>query len=232
MSTPAIIRTTPSMTTSATPTAKADRVETFLDWFRINSRIVAIGGAAVVVAGAIYWFVTNQAQRNDAEAFRQLSIARQSMGQGNTALATRDLQSLVQQRGGTPSGIQGAMLLAELHYQKGEYQKGIDVLNAAAREADEADTRAAILALTADGQVQLGKFQEAADAYQRAADAAQFDGQRALYLAARARALTSAGKAADAQKAWSDLATNPAYASVAGEARVRLGELSAKPATR
>jgi len=229
---PAIIRTTPSMTTSATPPAKADRVETFLDWFRINSRMVAIGGAAVVLAGAVYWFVTNQAQRNDAEAFRQLSIARQSVFQGNTALATRDLQTLVQRYGSTPSGVQGAMLLAELHYEKGEYDKGIEVLTAAAREADHADTRAAILALIGDGQAQLGKFEDAADSYKRAADAAPFDGQRALHLAARARALTSAGKTAEAEKVWSELATNPAYVSVSGEARVRLGELTAKPAAR
>jgi len=124
------------------------------------------------------------------------------------------------------------MLLAQVHYDRSDYQKGIDVLTKAQGEADDETSRAAILSLLGDGQAQMGKHQDAAASYQRAAEAARFDGQRAQYLAARARALTAAGKAEEARQAWTELATNPAYSMVAGEARVRLGELSAKPIAR
>jgi predicted negative regulator of RcsB-dependent stress response len=219
------------MTTSVSPSApQANRVETFLDWFRINSRIVTIGASVVVVAILVYWFVMRQAANEASSAYRQLQVARQSLGQGNTALAASDLEKVVQRYGDTPAGVQAAMLLAQVNFTRGEHQKGIDVLRRAADDAD-ADDQASLRALTADGLSQMGKQQEAADAYQQAADAARFDAQRAMYLAARARSLTAAGKSDDARALWSELATNPRYSAVAGEAKVRFGELTAKPAT-
>jgi predicted negative regulator of RcsB-dependent stress response len=221
------------MTTSATPsTPKADRVETFLDWFRVNSKLVAIGAAAVAAAAVVFWVVQRTNQNQESEAFRRLQVARQSVEQGNIPLATQDLTGLVQRYGDTRAGVQGSMLLAQLHYDRGEFQKGLDVLATAAGDADDESTRAAILAMQADGQVSLGKHDDAAQTYRRAADAARFDGQRALYLAARARALTAAGKTDEALTAWTELATNASYATVAGEAKVRLGELAAKPVAR
>ena len=186
----------------------------------------------VVAAAVIFWVVQRTKQNQESEAFRRLQVARQSVEQGNIPLATQDLTGLVQRYGDTRAGVQGSMLLAQLHYERGEFQKGLDVLGRAAGDADDETTQAAILAMQADGQVSLGKHQDAAQTYQRAAEAARFDGQRALFLAARARALTAAGKTDEARTAWSELATNASYASVAGEAKVRLGELTAKPAGR
>lgn len=220
------------MTTSATSAApRADRVETFLDWFRINSRMIAAGAAVVALAGLTYWFITRQAQNKAANADRQLQIARQSLLTGNAALAATDLQRVVQRWGDTPAGVQSAMLLAQIHYDKGEYQKGIEVLRKAAGDAD-ASNKASLEALIADGESQLNKFDDAAASYRRAADAAAFTGQKAMYMASRARALQAGGKTQEAQAAWTELATRPEYSLVAGEAKVRLGELTAKPAAR
>jgi predicted negative regulator of RcsB-dependent stress response len=219
------------MTTSVTPQdPQANRVETFLDWFRINSRIVTIGAAVVILAILVYWFVMRQAANEASSAYRQLQVARQSLGQGNAALAASDLQKVVQRYGDTPAGVQAAMLLAQVHFDRGEHQKGIDVLTKAAGEAD-ADEEPSLRALTADGYSQMSKHQEAAAAYQAAADAARFDAQRAMYLAAKARSLTAGGKTDDARTLWSELATNPRYSAVAGEAKVRFGELAVKPAS-
>jgi predicted negative regulator of RcsB-dependent stress response len=219
------------MTTSVSPSApQANRVETFLDWFRINSKIVAIGAAVLVIALLTYWFVMRQAANEASSAYRQLQVARQSLSQGNVPLAASDLEKVVQRYGDTPAGVQAAMLLAQVHYDRGEHQKGIDVLTRAARDAD-ADDEASLRALTGDGYSQMSKHQEAATAYQDAADAARFDAQRAMYLAGKARSLMAAGKHDDARTLWSELATNPRYSAVAGEAKVRFGELAAKPAS-
>ena len=51
------------------------------------------------------------------------------------------------------------------------------------------------------------------------------------YRADAARALASAGKAAEAAKIWEELAKDPT-SFYAAEARVRIGELTAKPAAR
>ena len=221
---------TPSTTPATSP--NADRVETFLDWFRVNTKLVGVGAAVVVAAGLVYWVIQREGVNKEARAFRQLQVARQSVEQGNLPLATQDLTRLVQSAGDTRSGVQASMLLAQVHFERGEHQKGLEVLDRAAGDADDEGTKAAILALKADGQMAAKQFDQAAASYQQAAEEARFDGQRALFLAARARALTAGGKAQEATQAWTELATNPAYASVAGEARVRLGELTAKAATR
>jgi hypothetical protein len=51
------------------------------------------------------------------------------------------------------------------------------------------------------------------------------------YLADAARALTSGGKKDEAAKIWSTLATDNT-SPFAGEARVRIGELTATPAAK
>lgn len=220
------------MTTSATPNApKADRVETFLDWFRVNTKLIGAGAAVIAAAAGIYWFVGQNARNKAATADRQLQIARQAVVQGNAALAQSDLQQVVDRYADTPSGPQAAMLLAQVHYDRGEYQKGIDVLQKTVGGADEG-AAASLHGLIGDGLVMLNKHEEAAAAFGRAAESARLDGIRAMMKASRARALTAAGKTEEAKQAWTELANDPTATAVSGEAKVRLGELTAKPATR
>lgn len=220
------------MTTSATPNApKADRVETFLDWFRVNTKLVVAGAAVIAAAAGIYWFVGQNARNKAATAEQRLQIGRQAVIQGNAALAQTDLQQVVDRYADTPSGPQAAMLLAQVHYDRGEYQKGIDVLRKAVDGAEEGSV-AALHGLMGDGLVMLNKHDEAAQSFERAAETARLDGTRAMMRANRARALMAAGKTEEAKQAWTELANDPTASSVAGEARVRLGELNAKAATR
>lgn len=220
------------MTTSATPNApKADRVETFLDWFRVNTKMIGAGAAVVAAAAGIYWFMGQNARNERAAAERQLQVGRQAVLAGNAALAQTDLGRVVERYPDTPAGTQAALLLAQVHYDRGEHQKGIDVLRKAAGEADATST-ASLHGLIGDGLVMLGKHDEAAQTFQRAAETAQHDGVRAMMKASRARALTAAGKTEEAKQAWTELVNDPTATAISGEARVRLGELTAKPATR
>ena len=223
------------MTAPVTPPRTRDAGaggDALLDWLRVRTRYLAIGAAVVAAAGVGFWFYMRSAQIKNGRAEQALLQARQAVIQGNAALAQNDLQNLLRRYGGTRAGVEAGLLLAELHYGKGEYQRGIDVLRPIADRSAAEASRAKIHALIGDGLVQLGKPDEAAQAYQKAAEQARFDGARAFYSARRARLLMAAGKAADARKAWEELATAPWATSVAPEARVRLGELTVEQARR
>jgi predicted negative regulator of RcsB-dependent stress response len=217
--------------TPNTPTVE-DRSDALLEWFRVRTRYLAVGAAIIAAAGVGYWFYTRSAQIKSGRAEQSLLTAKQAVMQGNAALAQNDLQNVVRRYGNTRAGVEAGLLLAELHYGKGEYQKGIDALRGVLDKSSAEASVSKIHALIGDGQVQLGKMDDAAQAYERAANEARFDGARAFYSARRARLLMAAGKTAEARKIWEELATAPWAESVAPEARVRLGELAAQPARR
>ncbi|MEO5580760.1 MAG: hypothetical protein ABIR58_08875, partial [Gemmatimonadaceae bacterium] len=77
----------------------------------------------------------------------------------------------------------------------------------------------------AAGYEQLKKFAESGAAYEKAAGAARFDEDRQRYQSFAARSYLLAGKPEDAKRLWSPLAED-SKSVVAGEARVRLGEMA------
>jgi hypothetical protein len=72
------------------------------------------------------------------------------------------------------------------------------------------------------------QFDKAAEHYLAAVAKATLSGEKDVLKGEAARALTSAGKKAEAQKLWEELAAKT-DSPLAGEARVRLGELTAAP---
>ena len=79
----------------------------------------------------------------------------------------------MQRYGSTPSGAQAHVLLAQVHYDKGEYQQGMKELEPVTSDKD-AYTAATALNLEAAGLEQSGKLPEAAAAYQKAAARAPY----------------------------------------------------------
>jgi hypothetical protein len=78
----------------------------------------------------------------------------------------------------------------------------------------------------------MGKLAEAAKQYDAAAEVTKFETEKALQRAKAARAYQAAGDTAKAHQLWSALLTDPTAQSMAAEARVRLGELTAQVAKR
>ena len=206
-----------------------DRTESIFEWLHVNSRLVGLALAVVAVAGAGGWLYTRAQAGKELRAAQTLQRAEQSMGQGNIPLAQTDLEKLISAQQGTAGAAQGAMLLAQVHYDKGEYQKGIDALvsSGAARKEFEAPAEA----LIADGYSQLGKYGDAAAHYRKAAAATRFKNDRAGYLADAARNFGAAKDTAQARQSWQEVLKdeNSIFAS---EARVRLGELTVRPAAK
>ena len=209
------------------PAVVDDRTESITEWLHVNSKLVgiAIGVIAAVALGG--WLYTRAQAGKELRAEQTLRRAEQSVAAGNAPLAQTDLEKLASGYRGTSGASQGAMLLAQLHMEKGEYQKAIDVLQNS--QAGQKEFEAPVEAMIANAYSQLNKPAEAAAHYRKAADVTRFEGERDSFLADAARHLSAAHDTAAARQIWQDLANNP-KSEMAPEAHLRLGELIAAPA--
>jgi predicted negative regulator of RcsB-dependent stress response len=202
------------------------RVESLVEWLELHSRQLMFASIGLLVIAGGLWFYRQSSQRQAESASVALSEAESSIASGNLPLAQSSLEKLVQRYGSTPSGDQARVLLAQVHYEKGEYQQGTKDLEPVTSSKD-AYTAATALNLQAAGLEQSGKLTEAAAVYQKAAARAPYKIDHDVYMANAARALTAAGKTDEAKKIWSALASDD-QSPAGAEARVRLGELVAR----
>jgi outer membrane protein assembly factor BamD (BamD/ComL family) len=216
------------MTNPSIPTKRlgADE-ESFSEWFMLHKREVswAIIALAIVVLG--YWYYERseslKAQRAETAYFQ----ARQSAAAGNLPLAVSDLQKVATRYEGTRAGAQASITLAQALYQQQKFKEGIAALKKAEVKAP-ADFRPSIHVLEADGYEELKDFVAAAGQYKVAAQETRYPADKAQYQAYAARDYMAAGKTDEAKAIWTELAKDET-SPLAAEAKVRLGELIAKP---
>jgi predicted negative regulator of RcsB-dependent stress response len=218
------------MTSTQPESAAADRAQTFVDWTRINGRALTAGAAIVVIAAAGYWFFMRSKQIQAANAEKALMQAKQSMSAGNPALAQSDLQKIYTRYGSTGAGVEAAMILAQLDFDTGKFQDGISRLEKVSGSSAASNNEPTIKSLEGDGYAQMGKMADAAKAYQSAADASVFENEKAFNSSKAARAFQAAGDTAKARAIWTALLNDPQGQTMAAEAKVRLGEMSARSA--
>ena len=206
------------------------RAESFLDWFRINSRVVVIG--AVVVAAAVFgvWFYNRSAVLKAENADRKLLAAKQSLTSGNIPLAQSDLKKVADQYPGTSAGAEAGLLLAQVKLEQNDSQGAVAFLRELAGKNESGPYATPVKLLLGDAYVQAGKYAEAAAEYEKAGLLTQAPNERALILAKIGRAQTAAGNVAKAREAWEALANQQDNPGLAAEARLRLGELLAASA--
>lgn len=207
------------------PIIEESKGESLLEWARANSSRISIGAIAVVAVAAVVFLWRASADKKEVRASQALAAAQSVVQSGNAALAQSDLQALLRRYGGTTAGVQARMLLAQVYFTQGKIEEGLRELNGIESPGIYS---ASVHALKAAGLEQSGKSAEAAAAYELAAAAAQTTMGRAAYQSDAARAYLAAGNAEAATRIWEAIAaddTNP----LAGEARVRLGEIKAKP---
>ena len=217
------------MTTPNIPARKrsgADE-ETMTEWFMLHKRDVAWAVVALaIIVGGFWYYERSQsikAQRAEAAYFQ----ARQSAAAGNLPLAVSDLQKVVSRYEGTSAGTQAALTLAQTLYDQKKFKEGLDVLKAAEAKAPD-HFKPSIHVLEAAGYEELKNLVAAAEQYKLAAQVTRFPVDKAEYQAAAARDYMAAGKTEDAKAIWTELVKDET-APTAAEARVRLGELEAKP---
>jgi tetratricopeptide (TPR) repeat protein len=217
------------MSTTTRPQAAPDRRQTFIDWLQVNTQWVSIAAVVVALGAIAFWFIHRSAQIRETNASKALSTAKSSLASGNQALALSDLQRVVDRWPNTGAGLEASMTLATLNYEQGKYQDGIKILEKETRESRADVALSSLYSLIGDGYAQLKKLPDAAKAYERAADAAtsrRAKGEAAYQKAKAARTFVAAGDTVQGRRLWSELTGND-IETVAAEARVRLGELSA-----
>lgn len=218
------------MTNPSIPTKRfgADE-ESFSEWLMLHKRAVswAVIALAMVVLG--YWYYQRSQALKAQRAETAYYQARQSASAGNLPLAVSDLQKVATRYEGTRAGAQASITLAQALYQQKKFKDGIAVLKRAEAKAPS-DFRPSIHVLEADGFEELRDFGAAAEQYKLAATATRYPVDKAQYQAAAARDYMAAGKTEDAKAIWTELAKDET-GPMAAEAKVRLGELLAKPMT-
>ena len=200
-----------------------------MEWIRANSRWVGIGAAIVVLAAGGWWTYTQSKLKKEQNAAQALFMAKQSMAAGNLVLAQSDLTKLVGRYAGTSAGSEGAMILAQIQFDQAKYQEGISVLENASKGAP-APMEVQLRSLIGDGYLSMKNAASAAKEFDRAADMASHLLEKANQRAKAGRAYMAAGDTAKARQIWTELAADSKTPSVAAEAKVRLGELTAKVA--
>jgi predicted negative regulator of RcsB-dependent stress response len=225
--------TTPNIDTQSPQSPQAaDRAQTFLDWTRINSRAITIGALTVAVAAAIYAYMARSRAIESENASKALLNAKQSLSSGNLPLAQSDLQKVFSRYGSTSAGVEAAMVLAQMDFDAGKAQDGLNVLQKAEGSRAAASSRSTILSLEGDGYAQMHKLADASKKYEEAAAATTFETEKAYLMAKAARTYGDAGDTAKARQIWERIVNDPKAKAVVGEARVRLGELTAEVAKK
>lgn len=213
---------------AARPPMEMD-ADSLFDMLRSRQREISIGVIAIAAIAVTAWFWRSSVVQKRERAERALNSAANSYYAGNRPLAKTDLEKLVERYAGTPAGAQGVMLLSQLLFEQGEYDAGIKRLEAARRSSGA--FAASFDGLIGSGLADQKKYEEAARHFLAAADEASLVNDKDLYRADAARVLSEAGKKEQARKIWAEIATridSPAL----GEAKIRLGELSAAPAAK
>jgi predicted negative regulator of RcsB-dependent stress response len=201
-----------------------DTEQSFSEMLDRHKRNIAYVGVALLVIGAGYWFNTRSKALKEENADRAYRSAMQSVMAGNIPLAQADLKGMIVRYSGTTAGTEGAMQLAKLDYDQGQYAQGVEALKPAMDGPDY--MLYDVHYLMAAGYEGMGRNADAAKEYEAAVQAARFDIDRDQAKAGAAREYEAAGNRAAALKLWTELSNDP-KSPVAAEAKVRLGALEA-----
>jgi predicted negative regulator of RcsB-dependent stress response len=211
------------------PFTTEDRTDSLMEWFQLHTREFAYAAGIVVLLGAGGWFYIRSRDLKAERAEKAYYTAARSATAGNLPLAESDLRKMIERYDGTPAAAQARLQLAQILYDQGKYQAGVEELRLAEDKIGKTeDFGSGVHLVMAAGLEQLKKFKDAGEQYEKAAKVARFDADRQRFMSMAASAYMNGGDKAKAKQIWTDLAAD-SKGAVAGEARVRLGELTATP---
>lgn len=156
------------------PDALADRLSQSEEYLKKNKNLLfgLLGGIALVIAGAFYYFSVKNTKANDAQRdmfqavyyFEQDSLAKALNGDGQAM----GLLKIADEYSGTPAANLAHFYIGVAQLKQGKYQEALDHLEDFS--SDDALVQARAYSLMGDAQSELGKHQEAADLYVKAAN--------------------------------------------------------------
>lgn len=211
---------------AARPTPVAIEPESIAETWMLYQKQIIIGAIVIAAAGGGFWLYQRSGQIKEEKGGSAFAAAEASFMGGNQALAMPELEKIVTRYKGTTAGAQAAMLIAQALMEQGKSDEAITQLQGALGSAP-AGLKSGIHALIGAALESANKPAEAAVAYGQAATAAQFEVDKDMQRMEQARNLVAANDMAGATKIYEEIARRE-DSPFAGEARVRLGEVSAK----
>jgi predicted negative regulator of RcsB-dependent stress response len=215
-----------TVTTAGRPAIGDSRALTWLsNWIRSHKQAAAYLAVALAVAVGLFAWNFLSSKTAERSAGRQLAQGRLALDSKNYPLAASVLSQVVENYAGTHAAQEGSILLAQARLAQGQTQQAIDVLQRSAPKADKY-FRAQAYGLLGAAYDNALRPKDAATAYQAAADAALYPFLRAQFLSDAGRAWLAAGDTAKAVIAYRTITERLDSTSAAGEAKVRVGELT------
>ncbi len=201
-----------------------------MEWAQDHTRELTFGLLAIVVVAAAGWLYADSSRRNMVRAETLLNQAESSMGAQRVPEAQAQLERLVRGYEGTPAAGQGLLRLAQLLFDQAKYDEAVRQLEAAFGDYEDGPFAVSVRQMAAAGYEQMGQPAKAAERYIEAGAKSRLQNERDDLSARAARAWADAGRKDEAIRLWQPIAAKPGH-PMANEARIRLGELTATPAS-
>ena len=214
-------------TTSPAPagTQRPPLSERVFDWFRAHKQITSWLGAILIVGAGLFVWTLSTKRWTEEIASRDLQGARFAFENQNYPLAASELAKVIANYSGTNAAAEARILLANSRLLEKQPQQAVTVLKDFAPGAPQA-YRAQAYGLLGAAYENMGKPRDAGEAYENASAAARLDFLKAQMLSDAGRAWTIAGDTTKAVAAYRRIVKEFGKEGIAGEAKVRLGELT------
>jgi predicted negative regulator of RcsB-dependent stress response len=117
------------------------QVEALKSWWKKHGQSIVYGvvGGLLIAGGWNYWQTQNAAKSETASIVYENVLAAQM--QGDNGLAARQARDLMTQYAGTPYAISGALVLAKIRAEAGEFDQAEDALRWAMAETQSSELR-------------------------------------------------------------------------------------------
>lgn len=195
-------------------------------WYRDRNRLAVAAGVAVVLIGALVWFIVTSNRRKEDFAQRGLNQARTAAEAGNLPLASSELQKVIQTYAGTDAATEAVLTLNQVRMVNGQNElAAVGLRDFLATNPDE-KYLAPANGLLGAALENAKRFADAAAAFQKASATATLEYLKARYLIDAGRAYRSAGKGPEAIAAYRTVIEKYPKSSGVTEAKVRLAELT------
>jgi len=204
----------------------AEHEPAVLAFVRRHERTLTWVAGAIVVAGAVGWWMWAARGRKGLAAEQALQQAQATLQSGDMAQGVSALTGVIDGFRGTLAAHQAVLVLNEVRLSEGQAALAAQELDRYAPSAPP-QFRAQAFRLSGVAWENTGDPARAGEAYRRAAESAGGLLASRLLLDA-ARAYASAGDSVSARGALERIVTEHADAPAAVEARVRLAELGAR----
>lgn len=213
------------MTGPSAPTQ--DQLKRFEAWVQRHRRPLITAAAAVAVGAGGVWFWASAKERRERFARNALESAQIAVQSGNLPLAASDLSRMIEAYGGTQAAGEGVILLAQIRLTEEDATTAAQELRRALDRGIGNQYRAAAHHLLGVALENMGNATDAAESYLSAARAAWYPYLSAEYLLDAGRAFAAAGDTGRAVQTYQEVLERHGDSPSAGEARVRLAELTA-----